>query len=95
MEYFCIKDNKKFQSKMIKKVVKFYTDEDVYDKVYKRVKKQKYTVDKVDITSIIEACINTQAQEKKQFSYKGKIYSSAKACFEELNIPISKVNPKT
>lgn len=85
MEYFYVKDGKEYKFKFLKQAVNSYTNEDIYALVQKKVKNTNSQLESIDITVILTEILNNK--KGRQFSYKGKIFDTAKDCYDYFNIP--------
>ena len=88
MKYFFMKNNQRYEFTSFKEAVQTYSDKPIFFRAYRRFRAIEGKQYPFDVTTLCEEALETYNPVK--FSYKGKIFDTAKECYEYFNIPESR-----
>lgn len=87
MNYYYVKNGETHSFTSLKKAVSEYTNKSIFNGVRKNLPTEKD--EPINLTDIMDREIK-KIDDAPKFSYKGKMYNTAKDCYEEIGLPKSK-----
>ena len=86
MKYYYIKDRKKYEFNSLIVAVKSYTNESIFYAVNEKIKNIENKQYPINLTKILSKEVEKKSHNRK-FSYQGKIFDTAKECYDYFGVP--------